>query len=351
MTNQGYGNYPSYGQDPQGGGDDLGYNGYNNYNEYGGAPNEYSQFEVNSAEAYSGADAQRFHGTQLVDGYYGDGATPHPINDPASNGWSHTKGTGKLKAGQAVRWGFSAFQANSRIWLMVGLALAVIGLVGDLPVLGAIGPLVGLAGLFLEPLFTSAGLQQTLTKNFKGIKTPAYGKTLGMLLLVSVLFGILAGILFVLGFVVALPFIDLDSAVFEDPMAMQDPAVVAETVGQFAPGFTIAGLLVLLVIPFAIYPVFYAADNAGTFGSALGQGIKAGARTYGQTLLLVVILGLLTLITALPSLLTVVVGLNAWFSILLAFLLTTVIAPLRYVITAHAYRQVSGGPVPHEAAA
>ena len=44
-------------------------------------------------------------------------------------------------------------------------------------------------------------------------------------------------------------------------------------------------------------------------------------------------------------------GMNAWFSILLAFLLTVVISPLRFIIGANAYRQVSGGPVPHETTA
>ncbi|MEH0147900.1 hypothetical protein V6D40_09565 [Corynebacterium sp. Q4381] len=349
MTNQGYGNYPSYGGDPQGG-DNPGYNGYNDYSGNNGY-SEYSQFEVNSAEALSGADAQRFHGTQFVDGYYGDGATPHPINDPTANGWTHTKGTGKLKVGQAVGWGFNAYQANPGIWLIVGLVLAAIGLVSDLPALAAVGPLVSLVGIFLEPLFVSAGLQQTLTKNFKGIKTPAYGKTLGMLIVVSLLFGFISGIVFLIGFLIAIPFMNLDPALFEDPTAVQDPAAVAEVLGQIAPGFIIGGLLVLLVLPFAVYPIFYAADNAGTFGNALGQGIKAGGRNYGQTLLLVVILGALTMLTAVPSLLTVTMGMNAWFSILLAFLLTVVISPLRFIIGAHAYRQVSGGPVPHETTA
>lgn len=350
MTNQGYGNYPSYGQDPQGGDDAPGYNyGYNGYNDHNSAPSEYSQFEVNSAEALSGANAQRFHGSQFVDGYFGDGATAHPINDPASNGWSHTKGTGKLKAGQAVSWGFNAFQSNFGVWLIVGLVLAAIGAFNNIPALAAIGPLVSLAGLFLEPLFVSAGLQQTLTKNFKNVKAPAYGKALGMLVLVAIIFGALGGILFVLGFMGTVPFMDLDPALIEDPAAFQDPAVVVEVISQFAPGFILGGLLTLLLTPFAIFPVFYAADNAGTFGFSLGQGIKAGGRNYGQSLLLVLILGVLSLLSALPALLTVLVGLNAWFAVLLGFLLTTVLSPLPFIIGANAYRQVSGGPVPHEA--
>lgn len=350
MTNQGYGNYPSYGQDPQGDNDAPGYNyGYNGYNDNNAAPSEYSQFEVNSAEALSGADAQRFHGAQFVDGYFGDGATPHPINDPATNGWSHTKGTGKLKAGQAASWGFNAFQANTGVWLIVGLALAAIGALNNIPAVAGIGLLASLAGLFLEPLFIGAGLQQTLTKNFKGMKAPAYGKTLGMLVLVSLISGLIGAILFLLGFMVAVPFMNLDPALFEDPAAFQDPAVVAEVLAQFAPGFILGGLLVLLLMPFAIFPVFYAADNAGTFGNALGQGIKAGGRNYGQSLLLVLILGVLSLLTSLPALLPALFGMNVWFALLLGFLLTTVLQPLRFIIGANAYRQVSGGPVPHEA--
>ena len=93
----------------------------------------YDAFEVNSAASMAGASALRFHGQQLTDNAPGDGVSPHPINDPASNGWFHVKGTGKLEVMEALSWGGKALFANAKLWIPLGVAytvLAVLGLLG-----------------------------------------------------------------------------------------------------------------------------------------------------------------------------------------------------------------------------
>lgn len=92
-------------------------------------------------------------------------------------------------------------------------------------------------------------------------------------------------------------------------------------------------LVALLVAPFFAMQTFYAADNAGSFGEAMKAGFAAGKRNY------LPLLGL--------SLLN---GLLIGFGSLLAFVGLIVTAPVVILAMAHAYRQISGGPVPSESA-
>ena len=140
----------------------------------------YDAFEVNSAASMAGASALRFHGQQLTDNAPGDGASPHPINDPASNGWFHVKGTGKLEVMEALSWGGKALFANAKLWIPLGVAYTVLAVLGlFLPGPGAAIGSIGM--LLLAPWMVGVALQQTLVKQFtyNDAKAPAYGKTLG----------------------------------------------------------------------------------------------------------------------------------------------------------------------------
>ncbi|RMD15387.1 hypothetical protein [Corynebacterium gottingense] len=161
------------------GSNSYGASGSEPYGQGGFGPNGYEQFDVNAAAGAAGATALRYHGQELTDGTYGDGATPHPINDPANNGWTHTKGNGKLNITDAFSWAFKTTFSNWKVWIVLGLiACAWQWLTMIVPT-----GVLGIVPLFVYPVFFSAALQQTLARSFGwgDIKTPAYGKTLGVL--------------------------------------------------------------------------------------------------------------------------------------------------------------------------
>ncbi|WP_297588848.1 hypothetical protein [uncultured Corynebacterium sp.] len=307
----------------------YGQNGYdqNAYGQNSYDQQSFDQFDVNAAAGAAGATALRYHGQQLVDGTYGDGTTPHPINDPANNGFTHTKGTGKLRVMEALSWAFKTTSGNWQTWLLFGLLAAVFMAASAFEPTG----LLSLLSIFIYPLVWSAGLQQTLSRNFSlgQVKAPTYGKTLGM----SVVMGL---IVFALILVVALIagigiFSSLDPSTLPDDLAVieEDPMAIGPLVSR------LAGLIgvIMLVAPFFAMQTFYAADNAGSFGEAMKAGFAAGKRNY------LPLLGL--------SLLN---GLLIGFGSLLAFVGLIVTAPVVILAMAHAYRQISGGPVPAESA-
>lgn len=315
-----YGQYEQYGQ----------YNNYgNNFDtNYGG---DYSAYDVNSAASAAGASALRFHGQQLTDNVPGDGTTPHPINDPASNGWSHVKGTGRANPFQALGWGFKATFGNAKVWLVIGaiyLVLAV--LLQFIPVLG--GMLSSLAMIAFMPWVAGVALQQTLVREFalaEG-KAPAYGKTLG----VGVLIGFLATLLLTIFFVVA----GMSVASSLDPATLpQSPEELTtmtadeliELAGPFLTMFGVALLLSLLVAPFFTLAPWYAADNNGQFGTAISEGFRAGARNFLPLLILTVLIMVINIV-----------------GVALAGLGLIVTMPAAALAYAYAYRQISAGPVP-----
>lgn len=311
----------------------YGQNGYdqNAYGQNSYDQQSFDQFDVNAAAGAAGATALRYHGQQLVDGTYGDGTTPHPINDPANNGFTHTKGTGKLRVMEALSWAFKTTSGNWQTWLLFGLLAAVFMAASAFEPTG----LLSLLSIFIYPLVWSAGLQQTLSRNFSlgQVKAPTYGKTLGM----SVVMGL---IVFALILVVALIagigiFSSLDPSTLPDDLAVieEDPMAIGPLVSRLAGLIGVILLVALLVAPFFAMQTFYAADNAGSFGEAMKAGFAAGKRNY------LPLLGL--------SLLN---GLLIGFGSLLAFVGLIVTAPVVILAMAHAYRQISGGPVPAESA-
>ena len=86
--------------------------------------------------------------------------------------------------------------------------------------------------------------------------------------------------------------------------------------------------------PFLTFQLWYAADNNGSFGHAMGAGFKAGASNYLRILGFVVLLALINIVGA------ALLGIG---------LIVTL--PGTMLASAHAYRQISGGPVPKDAVA
>lgn len=293
----------------------------------------YDAFEVNSAASMAGASALRFHGQQLTDNAPGDGVSPHPINDPASNGWFHVKGTGKLEVMEALSWGGKALFANAKLWIPLGVAYTVLAVLGlFLPGPGAAIGSIGM--LLLAPWMVGVALQQTLVKQFtyNDAKAPAYGKTLGVTALLGVLAFIVSMILLMVLAFGALT--TIDPTTLPDNPENLTPEEMWNLVRPILGALAVTGVIGLLVLPFFTFQAWYAADNNGSFGNAISAGFKAGASNYLKILGFVVLAGLINLVGA-----------------ALFFVGLVVTLPGTMLAAAHAYRQISGGPVPKEATA
>ena len=293
----------------------------------------YDAFEVNSAASMAGASALRFHGQQLTDNAPGDGVSPHPINDPASNGWFHVKGTGKLEVMEALSWGGKALFANAKLWIPLGVAYTVLAVLGlFLPGPGAAIGSIGM--LLLAPWMVGVALQQTLVKQFtyNDAKAPAYGKTLGVTALLGVLAFIVSMILLMVLAFGALS--TIDPTTLPDNPENLTPEEMWNLLRPILGALAVMGVIGLLVMPFFMFQAWYAADNNGSFGNAISAGFKAGASNYLKILGFVVLAGLINIVGA-----------------ALFFVGLIVTMPGTMLAAAHAYRQISGGPVPKEATA
>lgn len=293
----------------------------------------YDAFEVNSAASMAGASALRFHGQQLTDNAPGDGVSPHPINDPASNGWFHVKGTGKLEVMEALSWGGKALFANAKLWIPLGVACTVLAVLGlFLPGAGAAIGSIGM--LLLAPWMVGVALQQTLVKQFtyNEAKAPAYGKTLGVTALLGVLAFIVSMILLMVLAFGALT--TIDPTTLPDNPENLTPEEMWNLLRPILGALAVMGVIGLLVMPFFMFQAWYAADNNGSFGNAISAGFKAGASNYLKILGFVVLAGLINIVGA-----------------ALFFVGLIVTMPGTMLAAAHAYRQISGGPVPKEATA
>lgn len=327
------GGYEPYPEHPEGSHPENG-----NYPTYGNpntqnTENTYDAFEVNSAASMAGASALRFHGQQLTDNVPGDGASPHPINDPASNGWFHVKGNGKLEVMEALTWGGKAMFANAKLWIPLGVAYTVLAVLGlFLPGPGAAIGSIGM--LLLAPWMVGVALQQTLVKQFtyNDAKAPAYGKTLGVTALLGVLAFIVSMILLMVLAFGALS--TIDPTTLPDNAEDVTPEEMWNLLRPILGALAVMGVIGLLVMPFFMFQAWYAADNNGSFGNAISAGFKAGASNYLKILGFVVLAGLINIVGA-----------------ALFFVGLIVTMPGTMLAAAHAYRQISGGPVPKEATA
>ena len=317
------GGYEPYPEHPEGSHPE---NGPGNYGE------NYDTFDVNTAASMAGATALRFHGEQLTDNVPGDGVSPHPINDPASNGWFHVKGDGKLNVLEAIGWGLKATFSNAKLWIPLGIATLVAVAGQFLPGFGAVIAAAG--SILLASWMAGVALQQTLAQRltFNDAKAPAFGKTVGVAALL-VVFGTIALALLIM----VLAFGALSTV---DPSTLPDSTenVSAEEMWAFVRpllgALGISFLIALLVAPFLMFQLWYAADNNGSFGHAMGAGFKAGASNYLRILGFVVLLTLINIVGA---------------ALLVIGLIVTL--PGTMLAGAHAYRQISGGPVPKDAVA
>ena len=320
--------YPEHpeGSHPENGAD---YSAYNSPN----SPSSYDAFEVNTAASMAGASALRFHGQQLTDNAPGDGTSPHPINDPASNGWFHVKGNGKLEIIEALTWGVKAVFANAKLWIPLGVVYTVLTLLGQfLPGVGSMISMIGM--LAFVPWMVGVVLQQTLVKQltYSDAKAPAYGKTLGVAALLGVVAGIVSTILLMVLAFGALT--SIDPATLPDNPDNVSPEEMWNLVRPILGALAVTGVIGLLVMPFFTFQAWYAADNNGSFGNAISGGFRAGASNYLKILGFVVLSGLVNLVGA-----------------ALFFVGLVVTVPGTMLAAAHAYRQISGGPVPKEATA
>ena len=327
------GGYEPYPEHPEGSHPENG-----NYPTYGNpntqnTENAYDAFEVNSAASMAGASALRFHGQQLTDNAPGDGASPHPINDPASNGWFHVKGNGKLEIMEALTWGGKALFANAKLWIPLGVVYTALAVLGQfLPGAGSMISAIGM--LLLAPWMIGVALQETLVRQFtyNEAKAPAYGKTLGVTALLGVVAMIVSMILLMVLAFGALT--TIDPTTLPDNPENLTPEEMWNLLRPILGALAVMGVIGLLVMPFFTFQAWYAADNNGSFGNAISAGFKAGASNYLKILGFVVLAGLINLVGA-----------------ALFFVGLVVTLPGTMLAVAHAYRQVSGGPVPKEATA
>ncbi|QPK83226.1 hypothetical protein G7Y29_10470 [Corynebacterium qintianiae] len=331
----------------------YGYNGYGSDQPGGNSGySGYDAFDVNAAAA--GHGATQFHGTTLVDGTYGDGVQPHPVNNPDANGWHHVKGTGKMNPLEAWGFGFKQTFANWQTWIVIGLIAALVPALVSL-VLPLLGSFLQIVLLFLYPFAYSFALLQTLSRRWKfdGMKAPAYGPTLGMMVLLGAVAFV---ILLVLVLISALFFAGSIAKVVDtlDPVQIEnDPEALLPILGPVLGMLGLTFLAMLLIAPLFMFQTWYAADNATTFGNAFSEGFKAGTRNYGRILVFSLISGALLvgagLVTALVAVATSMAPDLQTALIPFAFsVVTTIITPASILAMAYAYRQVSGGPVPTE---
>lgn len=318
-SQQGYGQ-PGYGSDQTA----YGQQGYGYGQQAYGQPGPF------------GASALDYHGTRIVDGTYGDGLQPHPLNNPQANGCYHHRGTGKMNAVEAWAFGFKAALANWQVWIVYGLIVVFgIGLLSlAIPILGN---LLSFVLLFLYPVLYSFALMSTLNKRwrFNGFTAPRYGVTLGTLIATGALAVIIGMIVFFLSSAALSGSImdTLSTVDIPDPENMTDEDLTAlwPLFMAIAKILALTTLVMFFVGPFFIFQPWYAADNAADFGGSMREGFAAGSRNYGQLLLFSLISFAVTIVGAL------LFGLGL-----------IVVAPASILASAYAYRQVSGGPVPSD---
>lgn len=326
---------------------------------------DFGAFDVNSAAQASGQSALRYHGAQLAvptspaaamlandDGFvgitpsqFGDGVTPHPISNPAANGVAHQLGTGKLSVGAALKYGFKTAYANPGTWLVLAFVYALLNTIGGVFQSDGVSALGTLVLFFAAPLFIAAALQQTLVgpKQFvlKDIKAAAYGKTLGMTVVVGIITSLILFVLMAIGFVAGFAGADPEALLNASggDLSAIDPSAFA----TLFVGMGIAVLIMLFISPFFIFQSFYAADNNGTFGDAFKVGFTSAKRNYGGLLGLMIVCGIL-MATVSGS------GAASVPAAIVSLVLGTLLTAPALLAMVYAYRQVSGGPVPHEVA-
>ena len=120
-----------------------------------------------------------------------------------------------------------------------------------------------------------------------------------------------------------------------DPAAAQEMTDLMMSLPWGSLAITVILVLIvsLVLSPLISYWAYFLGDTAhgsGSFGKAIADGFRAGARNIGQIIILNIIVGVF-----------VTVGILITFGLGMFYLL-----PVAYLVQAHAYRQIAGGPVP-----
>ncbi|AER69269.1 hypothetical protein LJU02_06280 [Corynebacterium pseudotuberculosis] len=108
--------------------------------------------------------------------------------------------------------------------------------------------------------------------------------------------------------------------------ALNDPQLIAYLLG----GMAVYMFISLLIQPFVNFSAYYAADRRGGVKDALLWGVATGKKHYLRILGFLLLTGLISLVLMIFTL-----GLGM-----------VIVVPAMYNATAHAYRQLAGGPYP-----
>lgn len=286
-------------------------------------------------------------------GYPGAGASPYSgysgsqgpgpyVGDPGGGaGLPTEQSSGRVDIMRAVRFGFRGVFANPLVWI---LGTFVLGLIYIL-----LSSLAGALAYAIDPNGTMSGDALSIGNIFSNVVILAVtiiitiGVMRGSLITVDgkraalrdflhpVNVGqtvLLMIILSAVGMVIGVIFQNLAlSAVVADPTS-----TMVEVNNSALVWFLLLLLVAMLLNPLYGYWIWYTADGRESAGSAIGVGFRDAARNYPKLLAYSVLGGIVMSVTIVVT-----------FGLALVVLL-----PVSLLISAHLYRQMSGGVVPAE---
>lgn len=270
-------------------------------------------------------------------GYAGYGYEQSAYGQPGGGqpGFGQPQGTGKVQPMEAVSWAFGAVFRNWLLWIVgavaffvviMGVSFAIEAVSGTQPGLGyqiaqfALTLLIAAAGVLI---YHGALRQVDKPKISLGDFTdnvnfgPAFGLTILLQVVVSIVFGI-----------IAVPFFLAGNPIGEAQMASTDEAMAF--LGTLFAALAVIMVLAVLLAPLTQFMVWYVIDRRATFGGAIVEGFRAGVRNYGRLLAFNLVAG-------------IVVGLAAVITFGLALM---VLGPVLVLAQAMLFRQAAAGPLP-----
>jgi uncharacterized membrane protein len=272
-------------------------------------------------------------------GYAGYGAGQPPYGQPS---YTQPQGTGKVQPMEAVSWAFGAVFRNWLVWIVGGLVLGLLVLGGSMLIELAFGGFSAGAesqssigyqgaqlifGLALAALmvFIYHGALRQVDKAKIGLGDftdnvnfgPAFGLSILLQVVTSVLFAILAVPLFLAA-----------NPIGESQMSSTDESLAF--LGGFFAGLALVMLIAVLIAPLTMFMVWYVIDRRAGVRGGIAEGFRAGLRNYGRLLAFNIVAGL-------------IVGVTAIVTFGLALI---VLAPAMLLMQAMMFRQAAAGPLP-----
>lgn len=228
----------------------------------------------------------------------------------------------------AYWWALRTIVTGWKLWVPVILLVFVVGFV----------PFVSILAV---PALLCVAVQQTVEPDmgFKDARFPGLGRVAVFTVAFGVIIMMFVGVWLAVSFFAAM--IDYSPTGPPPPPRpwYEQPAVYAISIG----------LVVLLVlVALCTFVLTYAADGRWNTGESLGKGLSAGMKNLDKCVLAIVPL-VVAEFQQLAALLSVNPGLSYLDGRVAALCGVLVLAPTCLAV-AHGYRQVSGGPVPGEAA-